>query len=107
MVFAGGMVMGTGIESSSHIHGLFQHICTSYELVLADGSCITCSNVSTLQIVRAIQFMVGQKVYVENEMFILSSLRIFFSFSSRSGLCIENFKNCINQMLNGKSLKPN
>lgn len=39
----GGLVMGTGIESSSHIYGLFQHICVSYELVLADGSLITCS----------------------------------------------------------------
>lgn len=39
----GGLVMGTGIESSSHIYGLFQHICLSYELVLADGSLIECS----------------------------------------------------------------
>lgn len=39
----GGLVMGTGIETSSHIFGLFQHTCRSYELVLADGSCVTCS----------------------------------------------------------------
>lgn len=39
----GGCVMGTGIESSSHIYGLFQHICVSYELVVADGSVVTCS----------------------------------------------------------------
>lgn len=39
----GGLVMGTGIESSSHKHGLFQHICVSYELVLGDGSVVTCS----------------------------------------------------------------
>ncbi|XP_045473479.1 delta(24)-sterol reductase-like [Harmonia axyridis] len=39
----GGLVMGTGIESSSHIHGLFQHNCLSYEIVLADGSIIKCS----------------------------------------------------------------
>lgn len=39
----GGLVMGTGIESSSHIYGLFQHICISYELVLSDGSIVTCS----------------------------------------------------------------
>lgn len=39
----GGLVMGTGIESSSHIHGLFQHICLEYELVLADGSVVKCS----------------------------------------------------------------
>lgn len=39
----GGLVMGTGIETSSHKHGLFQHICLSFELVLADGSLVTCS----------------------------------------------------------------
>ena len=45
MYFKGGLVMGTGIESSSHKYGLFQHICKSYELVLADGSVVTCSKV--------------------------------------------------------------
>lgn len=39
----GGLVMGTGIESSSHRYGLFQHTCVSYELVLCDGSVIKCS----------------------------------------------------------------
>jgi delta24-sterol reductase len=37
--------MGTGVESTSHKYGLFQHICISYELVLADGSLVTCSKV--------------------------------------------------------------
>ncbi|KAJ8870538.1 hypothetical protein PR048_029561 [Dryococelus australis] len=39
----GGLIMGTGVESSSHIYGLFQHICVSYELVLPDSSVVTCS----------------------------------------------------------------
>lgn len=39
----GGLVMGTGIESTSHKSGLFQHICLSYELVLCDGSVVKCS----------------------------------------------------------------
>ena len=39
--------MGTGIESSSHKYGLFQHICTAYELVLADGSVVRCTPVSS------------------------------------------------------------
>jgi len=39
----GGLVMGTGIETSSHKYGLFQHICTKFELVLADGSVEECS----------------------------------------------------------------
>lgn len=41
----GGLIMGTGIESSSHIYGLFQHTCVAYELVLADGSLVRCSPV--------------------------------------------------------------
>lgn len=41
----GGLVMGTGIESSSHVYGLFQHICVAYELVLADGSLVRCTEV--------------------------------------------------------------
>ncbi|XP_060161101.1 delta(24)-sterol reductase isoform X5 [Globicephala melas] len=43
----GGLIMGTGIESSSHKYGLFQHICTAYELVLADGSFVRCTPVSS------------------------------------------------------------
>lgn len=39
--------MGTGIETSSHKYGLFQHICTAYELVLADGSFVRCTPVSS------------------------------------------------------------
>jgi len=39
----GGLLMGFGVESSSHKYGLFQDICESYEMVLADGSVITAS----------------------------------------------------------------
>ena len=37
----GGLVMGGGIESTSHKYGLWQNICLKYELVLADGSITT------------------------------------------------------------------
>lgn len=39
----GGLIMGLGIESSSHKYGLFQHICESFEIITADGSLISCS----------------------------------------------------------------
>ncbi|XP_071953466.1 delta(24)-sterol reductase-like isoform X2 [Antedon mediterranea] len=39
----GGLIMGVGIESSSHKHGLFQHTCLAYEIILADGSVVNCS----------------------------------------------------------------
>ncbi len=41
--------MGTGIETSSHKHGLFQHICVSFELVMADGSFVKCSKVKDFE----------------------------------------------------------
>ena len=36
----GGLVMGGGIESTSHKYGLFQYICKSFEMVMSDGSVI-------------------------------------------------------------------
>lgn len=39
----GGLIMGFGIESSSHKYGLFQSICASFDLVTADGQCLRCS----------------------------------------------------------------
>ena len=39
----GGLIMGFGIESSSHKFGLFQSICVSFDLVTADGQCVRCS----------------------------------------------------------------
>ena len=38
--------MGVGIETSSHKYGLMQHVCVSFELVLADGSVVRCSKVN-------------------------------------------------------------
>uniref|UniRef100_A0A1B6C4R1 Delta(24)-sterol reductase n=2 Tax=Clastoptera arizonana TaxID=38151 RepID=A0A1B6C4R1_9HEMI len=55
----GGLIMGTGIESSSHIYGLFQHICVSFELVLADGSCVTCSKDSDPDLFYSIPWSYG------------------------------------------------
>lgn len=43
----GGLVMGGGIESTSHKYGLFQHICKEYELVTSDGK-VTVVNKDTL-----------------------------------------------------------
>uniref|UniRef100_A0A2C9JYD9 Delta(24)-sterol reductase n=1 Tax=Biomphalaria glabrata TaxID=6526 RepID=A0A2C9JYD9_BIOGL len=39
----GGLIMGVGIETSSHNYGLFHQCCISYELVVADGSLVKCS----------------------------------------------------------------
>lgn len=39
----GGLVNGFGVETSSHIYGLFQHICVSFEIVTAEGKTVHCS----------------------------------------------------------------
>jgi len=39
----GGLIMGFGIEGSSHKYGLIQHICESFEMVMADGSLMRAS----------------------------------------------------------------
>jgi len=51
--------MGTGVESTSHKYGLFQHICVSYELVLADGSLVTCSKVRSTPITLIFSIVVS------------------------------------------------
>ncbi|XP_068624749.1 delta(24)-sterol reductase-like [Battus philenor] len=55
----GGLVMGTGVETSSHIYGLFQHICQQYELVLADGSVVTCSKNENPDLFYAVPWSYG------------------------------------------------
>lgn len=55
----GGLVMGTGIESSSHRYGLFQHICLSYELVLCDGSVVKCSKDENPDLFYAVPWSYG------------------------------------------------
>ncbi len=39
----GGLIMGFGIETSSHKYGLFQHICMAFEIVTAEGKLLKCS----------------------------------------------------------------
>ena len=39
----GGLIMGFGVETSSHKYGLFQFICASFDLVTAEGKLLHCS----------------------------------------------------------------
>eukprot|EP00095_Tigriopus_kingsejongensis_P005765 maker-scaffold51_size454968-snap-gene-3.27 protein:Tk05765 transcript:maker-scaffold51_size454968-snap-gene-3.27-mRNA-1 annotation:"24-dehydrocholesterol reductase" len=55
----GGLVMGGGIESTSHRYGLFQYICRMYEMVLADGSVVQCTRDHMTDLWVAIPFSYG------------------------------------------------
>jgi delta24-sterol reductase len=39
----GGLIMGFGVETSSHKYGLIQHICESFDIVTAEGKLLRCS----------------------------------------------------------------
>lgn len=55
----GGLLMGFGVESSSHKYGLFQDICSSYEVVLADGSLVTATATENVDLFRALPWSHG------------------------------------------------
>lgn len=44
--------MGTGVETSSHKHGLFQHTCVSYDMLLPNGDIVHCSKVLLLTVIQ-------------------------------------------------------
>ncbi|CAB4056709.1 DHCR24 [Lepeophtheirus salmonis] len=55
----GGLVMGGGIESTSNKYGLFQYICSKYELVIPDGSLVTSSPTQKPELYCSIPFCYG------------------------------------------------
>lgn len=56
---AGGLLLGYGIESTSHRHGLFADTVLSAELVLADGSVVTCSRTERPDLFHALPWSYG------------------------------------------------
>ena len=47
------MVNGCGVESSSKVYGLFQHICVRYELITTSGELVIADQVSWLSQLQA------------------------------------------------------
>ncbi|XP_002130771.2 delta(24)-sterol reductase-like isoform X1 [Ciona intestinalis] len=55
----GGLIMGTGVETSSHKYGLMQHVCESFELVLPDGTLTKCSRTENPDLFYAVPWSYG------------------------------------------------
>ena len=55
----GGLVMGGGIESTSHKYGLFQYICQRFEMVLGNGNVEWCSPTENPELFSGIPFSYG------------------------------------------------
>ena len=50
----GGLIMGGGIESTSHKYGLFHKLCVEYEIVTADGECVAASQERNTDLFKAV-----------------------------------------------------
>jgi Delta24-sterol reductase len=55
----GGLINGCGVESSSHIYGMFQETIRSCELVMADGELVHCSEQEEVELFRAVPWSHG------------------------------------------------
>lgn len=55
----GGLIMGTGIESSSFIYGLFDKICLQYEVLLPTGELVLCDPNQNADLFAAIPWSYG------------------------------------------------
>lgn len=55
----GGLYMGVGIETSSHKYGLFNDTVLEAEIVLADGSVVTCNKTTNSELFDALPWSYG------------------------------------------------
>ena len=55
----GGLIVGAGIESTSHIHGLFHHTCIEYELVTADATVLIANKYNNSDVFYAMPMSYG------------------------------------------------
>jgi len=55
----GGLVLGGGLESTSHKHGMFHQLVTEYELVTANGECVLASADENSDLFRVLPMSYG------------------------------------------------
>jgi delta24-sterol reductase len=55
----GGLIMGFGVETSSHKYGLFQYICVAFDIVTAEGKLVHCSATENEELFRLIPWSHG------------------------------------------------
>jgi len=55
----GGLIMGGGIESTSHKYGLFHKLSVEYEIVTADGECVIATEEENSDLFKAVPMSYG------------------------------------------------
>lgn len=110
MDLTGGIVNGTGIESSSHKFGIIQHICKSFEVILPDGSLVKCSRDQEPELFYSIPWSHGTIGFlIAIELYIIPAEKYvkleYFPVNSLDEACTvfkrEVFKSKENQFVEG------
>lgn len=55
----GGLIMGFGVETSSHKYGLFQSICESFDMVASEGKLLHCTTTENTELYYSIPWSHG------------------------------------------------
>ncbi|OXU25603.1 hypothetical protein TSAR_013696 [Trichomalopsis sarcophagae] len=100
----GGLINGTGVETSSHKYGLFQHTCRSFEVVLSDGSVVKCSREENSDLFYALPWSHGTLGFlVSAEIDIIPTKKLvelhYQPFTSMERLC-DAFRKASNDKSN-------
>ena len=80
----GGLVMGGGLETTSHKYGMWQHICKRFEIVVADGSVMECSKTINSDLFYAIPWSYGTLGFLTSVelMIVPYKVNIFFHINT-------------------------
>lgn len=99
----GGLVMGGGIESTSHIHGLFQHICLEYELVTANGEVTIANLKENADLYHSVPFSYGTLGFLTRVTLKLTPYIPYLKLTYRPTYTVEDATEVLDREANRKS----
>ena len=97
----GGLLMGGGIESTSHKQGLFHRLAVEVELVTADGQCLTVSEEQHRDIFRALPMSYGTLGFIVSAKLRLVRYRPFIRVVYRPTSSLEETTTLLEREVSG------
>ena len=99
----GGLLMGGGIESTSHKHGLFHRLAVEVELVTAEGECLTVSEEQHQDIFRALPMSYGTLGFIVSVKLRLLKYRPYIRLEYRPTRSLEETTALLEKEASGES----
>ena len=99
----GGLLMGGGIESTSHKHGLFHRLAVEAELVTAEGECLTVSEEQHQDIFRALPMSYGTLGFIVSVKLRLLKYRPYIRLEYRPTRSLEETTALLEREASGES----